>query len=61
MAGGQRAVGHERDARFSAERYQVLLIFPVEQVVMVLHGAERGPAVVLGDFLHVLKLAGIHG
>ena len=28
---------------------------------MVLHGAERGPAVVSSDFLHILKLAGVHG
>ena len=61
MAGGQRAVGHERDTRLFAEGDQVLLVLPVEQVVMVLHGAEGGPTVVLGDFLHVLKLAGVHG
>ena len=28
---------------------------------MVLHGAEGGPTVVMGDFLHVLKLASVHG
>ena len=28
---------------------------------MVFHGAERGPAVDLGDFLHTLKLVGVHG
>ncbi len=54
MSGGQRAVGHERDVRLFAERYQILLVLPVEQVVMVFHGAVRGPAVVLGDCLHIL-------
>ena len=39
----------------------VFLVLPVKQVVMVLHGAERGPAVVSSDFLHILKLAGVHG
>ena len=61
MANGQRAVGHERDVRLFVEGDQVFLVLPVEQVVMVFHGTERGPTVVLGDFLHVLKLAGVHG
>ena len=57
----QGAVGHQAHAHLFADGDQLPLVLPVEQVIVVLHGLEPGPAVVPGDELHVVKLIAIHG
>lgn len=43
-----------------AEGDQLPLILPVEQIIVVLHGRERRPAVVAGSKLHIVELIPIH-
>jgi hypothetical protein len=44
-----------------ADRDHLPLVLTVEQVVVVLHGGEPGPAVSVSHRLHVVQLVGVHG
>ena len=61
MARRQRTVRHQGHAHLFADGDQLPLILAVEQVVVVLHGREGGPAVVPGRQLHIVKLVAVHG
>jgi hypothetical protein len=59
-AAGQRAVRQHGDALVGAQRDHLTLLLPVEQVVMVLHRAETGPAVAFGHMLGLGELPREH-
>ena len=59
-AAGQRAPRDDADALVDAQRQHLPLLLAVEQVVVVLHGDEPGPAVALGDVLRLGELPGPH-
>ena len=60
VAGRQGAIRHERHPELLADRDQLPLVFPIQQVVVVLHHGERRPAVIARDDLHVVELVAIH-
>ena len=61
VTGGQRAVRHQRNAHLTADGDQFPLVLAVEQVIVVLHDREGGPAVVPGGELHIVELVAVHG
>ena len=61
MSSGERAVGHEGNVHFPADGNELTLIFPVEQVVVVLHSLEHSPPVLPGYSLHPEELIPVHG
>ena len=60
-AAGQGAPGDHADALGPAERQHLPLLLAVEQVVVVLHGDEAGPAVAVGEVERLGELPGVHG
>ncbi len=58
---GQRAPGDDADAFGFAEAKHLPLFFAVEEVVVVLHGDEAGPAVEVGNVEGFGELPGVHG
>ena len=60
-AAGEGAPGDDADAFGFAEAHHLALFFAVEEVVVVLHGDEAGPAVEVGDVEGLGKLPGVHG
>lgn len=61
VAGGKRAVRRDADAVLAADRNHLALVLTVEQVVVALHAAEAGPAVLVRDDLHVVEPVRVHG
>lgn len=61
QAAGEGAVGGDADALVEAEGDHLPLVFPVEEVVTVLHRHERGPAGCTGSVLRLGELPGAHG
>ena len=59
-APGQRRPGHHPHAALHAVRDHLPLLLPVDQVVVVLHGDERRPAVPLGGQLQFDELPREH-
>ncbi len=59
-AAGQRAPRDHADALVDALRDHLPLFLAVEQVVVVLHGHERGPAVPVRRVLRLGELPGVH-
>ncbi len=60
-AAGEGAPGDDADAFGFAEAHHLALFFAVEEVVVVLHGDEAGPAVEVGDIECLGELPGVHG
>ncbi len=57
---GQRAPGEQADPLVAAERDHLALLFPVDEVVVVLHRHEAGEAPPLGGVQHLRHLPGVH-
>jgi hypothetical protein len=57
---GERTPGDDTDPKISAQRQHLPLLFPVEQVVVVLHGHERGEASHAGEVVGFGELPGVH-
>ena len=55
-----RGVGHQADAHVGAHRHQLALVLAAEQVVLVLHGHEPGPAAQVGGVLQLGELPCVH-
>ena len=58
---GERAPRNHADSRIGAERQHLSLLFPVEQVIEILHADERGPAALARQRQSLRELPGIHG
>ena len=56
----ERAPRDHPDALVEAERVHLPLLLAVDQVVVVLHGREAGPAAEVGDVLGLRELPGVH-
>src|SRR5205814_424833 len=59
-AAGERAPRDDADADVPAQRDHLPLLFAVQQVVVVLHGHERGPLVQPRDVARLGELPGVH-
>ena len=55
-----RRVGHQADAGVGAHGHQLRFVLAAQQVVLVLHGHEPGPAALVGGVLQLGELPGVH-
>ena len=53
--------GNDADAFGLAKGNHLALLFAIEQVVVILHGNETGPAVQVGEIERLGELPGVHG
>src|SRR5215211_1886699 len=57
---GERTPGDDADSQIGAQRQHLPLLFPVEHVVVVLHGHERGEASHAGEVVGLGELPSVH-
>ena len=61
MTARQRRIRNAGDAVLLTYGDKFAFILPVHQVVVVLHGGKKSPAIPLGANLHVMELIAVHG
>ena len=57
---GERTPGDDADSQIGAQRQHLPLLFPVEQVVVVLHRHKRGEASHAGEVVGLGELPSVH-
>src|ERR1700722_10792146 len=60
-SGRKRAIWDHPDFLFATERQHLPLLFPVDEIEVILHRDEAGPTILLGDVQRLLKLPSEHG
>src|SRR5271156_6207453 len=60
-SGCEWAIRDDPDLLLATERQHLPLLFAVDEVEVILHRDETGPAILLGDVQRLLELPGEHG